>query len=477
MTTAPCSPDRAEESLARRTALGVATAGSFLTPFMLSAVHVALPAIGRSLSADAVQLGWVAASIVVAAAAALVPAGRLADLHGRKRLFQLGMMVLAAATLLAGIAPTIGFLIACRVLQGLGIALVFATGIALVTAVYPREERGRVLGITVAAVYAGLSLGPLVGGLLTAELSWRAIFLLPPPCCLLLAWLTGRNLKGEWAPACGGRLDGMGAVLYAASVTALLSGLAELLEPKGRFLFAAGLAGLGAFGRWELRHPEPLFEMRLLLENRVFAFSCLAALIHYAATYGVIFLMSLCLQIVQGLSPREAGLVLTAQPVFMALFSPFAGRLSDRLEPRIPASAGMALTALALGGLMQAADSATPFPLFAALALLGFGFALFSSPNMNAILSAVPSRLYGVASGSVATMRLLGQGVSLGIVTLFFAAGVGREALEDLRREALLSSLRGTLAVFLVLCLTGAVVSLLRGNLRGEAGRPPEAGG
>ncbi|MEJ5358482.1 MAG: MFS transporter [Desulfobacterales bacterium] len=468
MTTSPCPPDRAEEALARRTALGVAAAGSFLTPFMLSAVHVALPAIGRSLSADAVQLGWVATSIVAAAAAALVPAGRLADLHGRKRLFRLGMMVLAAATLLAGLAPTIGFLIACRVLQGLGIAFVFATGIALVTAVYPREERGRVLGVTVAAVYAGLSLGPLVGGLLTAGLSWRAIFLLPPPLCVLLAWLTGRNLKGEWAPACGGRLDGKGTVLYAASVTALLSGLAELLEASGMLLFAAGLAGLYAFGRRQLRHAEPLFEMHLLLENRVFAFSCLAALIHYAATYGVTFLMSLCLQLVQGLSPREAGLVLTAQPVFMALFSPFAGRLSDRLEPRIPASAGMAVTALALGGLMRVAASENLLPVFAVLALLGFGFALFSSPNMNAILSAVPPRLYGVASGSVATMRLLGQGVSLGIVTLLFAAGVGREPLGDGSRAAFLSSLNGALAVFLVLCLAGAAISLLRGNLRGE---------
>ncbi len=466
MIPSACPPSPADDGRERRTALGVAAAGSFLTPFMLSAVNVALPAIGRDLGADAVHLGWVATAILIAAAAALVPAGRLADLHGRKKSFQGGMALLAAATLAAGLSPSIGVLIACRVVQGVGIAFVFSTGVALVTAVYPREERGRVLGITVAAVYAGLSLGPLVGGALTEGWSWRAIFLLPPPLCLLLVWLTGRNLKGEWAPACGGRLDRVGAAIYAAAVIALLAGLADLHHPAGGVLFAAGLAGLALFGRWEIRRPEPLFEVRLLLENRVFAFSCLAALIHYAATFGVTFLMSLCLQVIQGLSPREAGLVLTVQPLFMACFSPFAGRLSDRLEPRFPASAGMAVTALALLGLMYAAASESLAPILAALALLGFGFALFSSPNMNAILSAVDARFYGVAAGSVATMRLIGQGVSLGIVTLLFAVRVGRETLGGIDRGLFLGGLRGALAVFLLLCLAGVGVSLARGRLR-----------
>lgn len=464
------SQPEAEDKAQRWPALLVASLSSFLTPFMLSSVNLALPAIGGHFQADAVLLSWVATAYLVAAAVALVPVGKLADIHGRKRVFIWGMAIFTAASLLAGLAWSAAALVAFRVAQGVGIAMVFATGIAIVTSVFPLAERGRVLGITVAAVYSGLACGPFVGGWLTEALSWRSVFLVPAPLGLGLVLVTSWKLKGEWTGAAGERFDIAGAAIYSLAVVALMCGISGLPALWGGLLASAGVAGLAVFAWWELRVPHPVFEVRLFTLNRVFAFSCLAALIHYGATFGVTFLMSLFLQYIKDLSPQQAGIVLIAQPVVMALFSPFAGKLSDRVEPRWLASAGMGVTALALL-LLSRIGAATPLgAIVACLTVLGFGFALFSSPNMNAIMSSVEKRHYGVASGSVATMRLLGQTLSLGITTLLFALLIGREQITPERHPAFILSVRYALLIFFGLCLGGIYFSFSRGQLR-DAGQ------
>jgi EmrB/QacA subfamily drug resistance transporter len=455
-----------EEKAQRWPALLVATLSSFLTPFMLSSVNLALPAIGDHFKADAVLLSWVATAYLVAAAVALVPVGKLADIHGRKRVFIWGMVLFTLTSILAGLAWSAAVLVAFRVVQGVGIAMIFATGIAIVTSVFPLAERGRVLGITVAAVYSGLACGPFAGGWLTETFSWRSVFLVPAPLGLGLILVTCWKLKGEWTGAAGERFDIAGSVIYALAVIAFMCGISALPSLWGGLLLAAGAGGLAVFAWWELRVPHPVFEVRLFHLNRVFAFSCLAALIHYGATFGVTFLMSLFLQYIKNLSPQQAGLVLIAQPVMMALFSPFAGKLSDRVEPRWLASTGMGITALALLLLTRIGAGTPLWIIIACLAILGFGFALFSSPNMNAIMSSVENRYYGVASGSVATMRLLGQMLSLGIVTLMFALLIGRSQITPELHPAFIRSVRYALSVFFGLCLGGIYFSFSRGKLR-----------
>jgi EmrB/QacA subfamily drug resistance transporter len=433
---------------------------------MLSSVTIALPTIGREFAADAVVLSWVATSYILAAAVSLVPFGRLADIHGRKKVHLWGMAVFTTTSALAGFAGSAEALIVLRVFQGFGISMVFATGIAILTSVFPAAERGRVLGITVAAVYSGLSCGPFVGGWLTEHLSWRSIFLinaaLGAPVIGLILW----KLKGEWAGARGEPFDLRGALIYAVAVCATMYGISRLPDPSGAGLIAAGLCAAAAFAWWELRVPHPVFEVRLFRENRVFAFSCAAALVHYSATFGVTFLMSLYLQYLRGLSPQQAGLVLIAQPVMMAMFSPLAGRLSDRVEPRVIASLGMGITALGLVLLAGATAKSGLGLIIACLMTLGFGFALFSSPNMNAIMGAVDKRHYGIASGSVGTMRLLGQMLSMGIVTLLLAVFVGREALGPENTHLLGRCVQVAMLVFTGLCVAGIVLSLQRGRLR-----------
>jgi len=456
----------AEDKAQRWSALLIASLSSFLTPFMLSSVNLALPAIGSHFGADAVLLSWVATSYLLAAAVSLVPVGKLADIHGRKKVFIWGMVLFTLTSLMSGLAGSVEALIVFRVLQGVGIAMIFATGIAIVTSVFPLAERGRVLGITVAAVYSGLACGPFFGGWLTEMFSWRSVFLIHAPLGLALILVTRWKLKGEWAGARREPFDVVGACIYALAIIGFMAGVTSLPAPLGGLLVVAGLGGLAAFVRWELRVPHPVFEIRLFTRNRVFGFSCAAALIHYGATFGVTFLMSLFLQYIQNLSPQQAGLVLIAQPVMMALFSPFAGKLSDRIEPRVLASTGMGITALALVLLTRLGAGTGVWFIVACLMVLGFGFALFSSPNMNAIMSSVDKRHYGVASGSVATMRLLGQMLSLGVVTLIFALLIGRVQITPEQHPAFLMSMRYSLFVFFGLCLCGCYFSLSRGQLR-----------
>jgi EmrB/QacA subfamily drug resistance transporter len=464
--------DAAAESASRWSALLIATLSSFLTPFMLSSVNIALPEIGRHFQADAILLSWVATAYLLAAAVSLMPFGKLSDLHGRKRVFLVGTVVFTASSVLCGLAGSVEALIFFRVVQGFGIAMVFATGIAILTSVYPATERGRVLGISVAAVYLGLACGPFVGGWLTEHFSWRSVFLVNSPLGLGLVLVTIRKLKGEWTGERGETFDTVGALIYAAAIAALMWGVTQLPGAGAALLAAGGGAGLWAFARWELRARHPMFDVRLFVRHRVFAFSCLAALVHYSATFGVTFLMSLFLQYIKGLSPQEAGTVLIAQPVMMALFSPLAGRLSDRIEPRVLSSLGMAVTALALLMLsFVGAATATGF-IILCLAVLGLGFGIFSSPNMNAIMSSVDQRYYGVASGAVGTMRLLGQMLSLGIATLMFGLLIGRVRITPEQHPAFIASVQYAVLVFFGLCLLGIYFSMSRGQLRnGERGK------
>ncbi|MDX1709484.1 MAG: MFS transporter, partial [Desulfobacterales bacterium] len=332
----------------RLTALTIASLGSFITPFMISSTNIALPVIGKEFKTDAVVLSWVATSYLLAAAVSLVPFGKLADIYGRKRIYTIGMGLFTLTSLLCAVATSVPMLIIFRIFQGAGSAMVFATGIAILSSVYPAEERGKVLGIAVAAVYIGLSCGPFFGGFLTHYLSWRSIFLVNIPFGVVIISLIIFKLKGEWKGAEGQKFDFTGSIMYGTAIFMFMYGISILPDIRSIMLILTGVVGLVAFVRWELVVESPVFEVNLFVTNRTYAFSCLAALINYSATFAVGFLLSFYLQYIKGLSPQGAGVVLVSTPVMMAIFSPLAGRLSDRIEPRVLSSLGMGLTALGL---------------------------------------------------------------------------------------------------------------------------------
>lgn len=450
----------------RVAALIAATLAGFATPFVDSAITVALPTISREFAVDAVTLTWIRTAYLLTAAMFLVPVGKLADIHGRKKVFVLGAATFTTAAVLMSFSTSASMLIATRVLDGIGGAMIFGTGVAILTSVFPAAQRGRVLGVNVAAVYLGLSLGPTVGGFLTERLGWRSIFYVVVALGVLVFIFAVTRLKGEWAEAKGERFDVTGSAIYSLSLVALMYGISSVRGWAGIGLIAAGAAGMAVFVWWELRTSSPVLNMRLLTANRPFAFSSLAALINYGATAGVGFLLSLYLQYIKGLDAERAGLVLVAQPIMMAILSPVAGRLSDWIEPRIVASAGMALTAVGLFLLILLSPATPLWAIVARLLLMGTGFALFSSPNQNAIMSSVESRLYGVASGMVGTMRLVGQTLSMGITTLLIALYVGRVQITTDAYPLFLTSMKTTFAIFSALCVGGTFASLARGRIR-----------
>jgi len=460
-----------ENGLTKRITLFVVTLAAFLTPFDGSAVNIALPSIGKEFSMDAVSLGWVATAYLLASAMFLVPLGRFADIYGRKKIFAVGILTFTVASFFMVLCRSGTVLICLRVIQGFGSAMIYGTGLAFLTSIFPAQERGKALGITVAATYLGLSLGPFLGGLLTLHFGWRSIFLVNVPLGLTAIVLVSFKLRGEWAEARGEKFDLTGSIIYCLGLTAIMYGFSSFSQwgaVLSTGLILIGSMGIFVFVRWEMGVKSPILDMNLFRGNRAFALSNLAALIHYCATFAVTFFLSLYLQYIKKLDPQSAGTILIFQPVVMAVCSPFAGRLSDRIEPRIVASMGMALTAVGLFLFTLLHGNTTLKFVIADLILLGLGFALFSSPNTNAVMSSVEKRFYGVASGTLGTMRLTGQMFSMGIAMLIFATHIGHTQITPEYYPLLLKSTRSAFIFFGILCSGGVVASLARGKVHSE---------
>jgi len=437
---------------------------SFVTPFMSSSINIALPAIGRELMLDAVSLGWVASASLLSSAMLLLPFGRVADIYGRRGLFAAGLLLYFLASLWAGLAQSGPSLLGARVFQGVAGAMIFSTGLAILTAAYPAEKAGWSLGINTACTYLGLSLGPFLGGILTRYLGWRAVFGINLPFSIGALALAGFIPKCEPGGVNRGGFDFVGSVVYAGAVLSLMFGLTRLPESYAFILTLAGIAGMVAFLFWELRSPSPIFNLSLFRHNQVFAFSNLAALINYSATAAVGLLLSLYLQYVKGLDAETAGMILVGQPVVMAVFSPIAGRLSDRIEPRVIASIGMATTAMGLLLFIFLTADTGLVLVIAGLLLVGFGFALFSAPNTNAVMGVVARKDYGIGSATLGTMRLLGQMLSLGLATMLLRIFVGRTRLGPQSQPGLVRVLRPAFILFSLLCTAGVFASLARGK-------------
>jgi len=455
--------------VSRSATLFVVCTAHFLMPFMMSAVGVALPAIGREFDATALQLGLVETVYVLSASIFLLAMGRLGDIHGRRRIFQCGIVIFTIVGGAVSQSGSIEMLIGLRFLQGMGGSMVMATTIAMVVSVFPPEERGKALGIAVASVYAGISCGPFFGGALVTALGWRWLFYLCVPLGVIVFFITCAKLRGEWADAAGEPFDWPGSLVYAGAILLLITGAANLSKgPWAWGLAATGVAGLALFLLLEARTAYPILDIGLLRDNRVFALSNLAALLNYAATFGVTFFLSLYLQYVKGMSAREAGTILIIQPIVQTLLSPLCGRLADRYPAERVATAGMGLCAL---GLMVAAalDSLSPLAMvMVVLAVLGVGFALFSSPNTSVIMGSVAPRHLGVASGLGASMRTLGMMTSMTIITFIFSILMAGHAVTLETQPDFLRSMHAALLTFSGLCGVGIFFSAAR--LRKPAG-------
>lgn len=446
-----------------RSILLLATMSShFLNPFMGSAVNIALKQIGTDFSMSAVGLSWVTMSYLLSGAVFLVPFGKIGDMIGRRKIFLFGTLLFAITTLLCGFSTDASSLIIFRLLQGISSAMMISTNMALIISAFPPEERGKVIGLNVTSVYVGSSVAPVIGGLLTDALGWRSIFYINGIAALCIAWLIFWKIQKEMPNPIKERFDFKGSLIYMLSISALMYGFSKLPSPHAIALTIAGVLGLLLFMRSQLKTETPMLNMRLFSQNRVFALSNLSALINYAATFAISFMLSLYLQYAKGMEAREAGMILIAQPTLMAIVASFSGRLSDKMNPRILAALGMGISTIGLFILSFISQETSIGYIILGLIVLGFGFGLFSSPNTNVVMSSVDKKIYGTASAILATMRSTGMMFSMAIAALSMHLFLGNAKINIQNVPDFISSTKVVFVIFTLLCFVGVFLSLMK---------------
>ncbi|MCX8093617.1 MAG: MFS transporter, partial [Candidatus Goldbacteria bacterium] len=439
---------------------------SFMATFMGSSVNIALPDIGKEFNLNAIVLSWVALSFLMTAAISNLPSGWFSDIYSKKKIILIGLIIYIFAIILTIISKTTFLLITSRVIHGLAGPLIFASSSALLVNAFPKEQRGRVLGINSAAVYLGLSTGPFFGGILAHNFGWRAIFIVVLFICVILFFYFAFKVKQDNPEKTDKKFDLIGLILYVFSIIFLIYGLSNITEAIGKIFAFIGFIGIIVFIIVENNITQPILPVKLFRENIMYMFSNIAALIHYTSTFGITFLLSLYLQYVRGLTSQNAGLIVMTQPFMMMILSPLAGRISDKIEPAYIASSGMGLTALGLLILSTINTNTELRFIVFTLAFIGIGFAFFSSPNTNAVMSSVSREFYGIASGVLGTMRLMGQMFGLAISTMMFSFFLGKSKITPSNFDMFMKSIKMLFFIFFILCVFGVLASMARGRVR-----------
>ena len=440
----------------------------FFNAFMGAAVNIAIPDIASDFSMSAVESSWVAMSFLLASAIFLVPFGKIGDIYGRKKMLLFGNIVFALSTLACAFSFNSFSLIVFRFMQGIGGSMIMSTGMAIVTSVFPPQKRGKMLGLAVSAVYLGLTMAPVLGGVLTSSFGWHSIFVVAFIAGLFVITGTFFALRTEWAEPDTNRFDVVGSLVYMSSVFLLMFGFSKLPSLLGIVMASTGIVGFVFFVIIEQRVASPVLNIKLFRNNRIFAFSNLAALINYAATFAITFILSLFLQYAKGLSPRDAGILLITQPAIMTITAFFAGRLSDKIDSRILSSLGMGIIVVGLVFLFFLDVQSTNTFLIAGLVIVGLGFGTFSSPNTNSVMSSVEKKYLGTASATISTMRLMGQILSMAITAMVMHIYLGDAKMSKATIQPFLESSKVLFIIFIVLCFMGVFASLARGKSRNK---------
>lgn len=441
------------------------TIASFGVNYLATSLNIALPVLGQDLLIPRNHLSWVTGVFALTTAVSLVPFGKLADIYGKKTVFVLGLVVWVIFCVIAPFCTNLGLILAAVAFGGLGTAMCYSTVAAILSESFDQSERGRVLGGNLAVAYLGTSGGPFIGGMITQYLGWRAIFWTSLPIiviALCLAWYFLSNTASEERTD----FDGRGALFYVSGLAMFIMGVSYLGKSWGIAMLVVAFALMLVFVRLERLADHPLIYLEVF-KNRVFTLSNLASLIHFGTTYATSLLLSMYLQdqAMKALSAAMAGLVLLAQPLTQIIFSPLAGRLSDKLEHRWLASSGMLVTALCLGALSFVQINTDLRIIIMILLIMGTGFSFFVAPNNNAIMGSLPAGQYGLASGVMATCRILGMSLSLAATTMM----LNRYEIGVNSTLGFMHSFQQCFGAFSLLAFIGIAASLARGSKRKKA--------
>ncbi len=400
----------------------ITSIGAMMGPLDSTIVSVSLPVIAESLAMDYASIIWVPTAYLVTLTVLLLSLGRLSDMRGRKPIFVSGFAIFTLGSLLCSLSQSGQELIAFRIVQAVGGACMMSTSSAIITDVFPSSERGKALGINAMAVYIGLSLGPALGGILTYAFGWQSIFLVNIPIGVAVIILASLKFKESIRAERKEKFDVSGTLAFSAGLVSLLVAMTLGEECGWTSLFILSLIGMAAvllsvFVLIEVRKGQSaMFDISLITKNRLFTAANLSALLNYTSYFGVAFVISFYLQRVLGYSILQTGLILLVMPVTMAVLSPISGWASDRIGSRYLSSGGMVLISLGLLLLSTLDSSSTTLPIVIYLFIIGLGMGIFSSPNTSAVMGCVERRQLGVAGGTLATMRTLGQSLSLAVM-------------------------------------------------------------
>ncbi|MDR3600467.1 MAG: MFS transporter [Desulfosporosinus sp.] len=458
-------PENDEKAV--RMTLIIAILTSFAGTFAASAINLAIPAVSAEFRSGSELTGWIITGFLLGNVVFSVPFGRIADLTGRRRVLAAGMAIFAATSLASVFAVSTWVLIILRIVQGLGGAMFSSTNIAIMLDAYPPQKRGKALGLAIASAYIGLSLGAPIGGALNNYLGWRSIFIVMTLLSVISLIMVLLKLPDDSRKAVGESFDVPGNLMYIAASTLVLSGISMWVSHHwtGALILAGLLIGV-VFVRNEQKSETPVLDITLLASNKNYAFSNIATFLNYAFVAGLTYYLSIYLQLVLGLNSMISGAIMMSQPLFQAIISPYAGKLSDRVSPFKVAAAGMAICAVGLFGFCFISANTSLAYVIVVLIVIGTGFGVFSSPNSNAIMSCVGPKDFSAANSFQTTMRNLGQAVSLCIVTSIMTAHIGDTALADAPVSGLVLSMRTGFIIFTVLSTIGVFFSMPRTSSR-----------
>lgn len=441
--------------------------GSFMTALDGSVANIILPILSQAFKSDVATVEWVVTIYLLVVSGLLLSFGRLGDMRGNKPVYVYGFLVFVISSALSGLAPTDVVLIFFRALQALGAAMLLANAPAILTKNFPATQRGQALGLQATMTYLGLTVGPSLGGWLTSQFSWRAVFYINVPVGMLALWLSLHFIPGDAAGDSTERFDVAGALTFMAGLVALLLGLNQghawgWTSPAILALLAAAVVLLGAFLLVERRAPSPMLDLSLF-RARVFSASTASAVFNYICLYSVLFLLPFYLIQARGLDPAQAGLILTAQPVIMAIAAPISGTLSDRIGARFLSTPGMVIMAAGLFLLSRVGPESPLSNVAIGLAVVGLGTGLFVSPNTSALLGAAPLHRRGIASGILATARNVGMVLGVGLAGAIFTT-VQAQGQAMGAASATFDGIRMGFLVAVGVASVGALTSAVRGG-------------
>lgn len=441
--------------------------GTFMSALDASVVNTVLPVIRADYHVPVEVIQWVSTTYLLIMGSLLLSFGRLGDLRGHKRVYLAGLMVFVPASVLCGISSSVEMLIAARVIQGIGAAIVVSNAPAiLIGSVHP-SRIGHALGLQAAMTSIGLALGPSLGGWLTDQWGWKMIFFMNVPVGVVAFAIGLRHIPEEKSlPSREETFDRVGALLFLAAFLALQVALSRgnnwgwLSAPTlGVFVGSAALAFL--FLRQETIVKSPMLHLALF-RNRLFSFSVGSALVNYICMASVLFLVPFYLIQGRGFSAAKAGMVMTAQFLSMVVMAPISGRIADRVGSRVPATTGMAILAVGLF-ILSAMNGESPLHLVAiGLMVTGVGVAIFATPNNSAMLGAAPPGRKGIASGVLATSRLLGMATGVSFAGAILAGVVGGRSAHGIPPERVFKAIHLAFLAAGLMALAGTVLTAAR---------------